>query len=129
MKTHEGTKLEDKTIHPIDLEVGDKLRRARKLAGRSQKDLAKALGITFQQVQKYELGRNRISASKLYETSQWLGLPISYFFEDSQADEHLKGLDPEMIRSAASFDKIECPELRRKIGALISEIAASSQRD
>ena len=50
-------------------------------------------------------------------------LPISYFFEDSQADEHLRGLDLEMIRFAASFDKIECPELKKKIGALVSEIA------
>jgi len=124
----EGAVLEDKNIHPIDLVVGDKLRRARKLAGKTQSDLADVLGISFQQVQKYELGRNRISAGKLYETSQWLGLPISFFFEVDETKPHMSGVAPEVIAFAQSFERVECPELRKKIGALMAEIVSSQDR-
>lgn len=68
--------------HPIDAHVGLRLRQRRILLGLSQERLAAALGLTFQQVQKYERGANRVSASRLYELSRVLEVPIGYFFEE-----------------------------------------------
>ncbi len=66
--------------HPIDVNVGQKLRIRRSLAGVSQDQLGKAVGLTFQQIQKYERGANRISCSRLWEFSQLLDVKISWFF-------------------------------------------------
>ena len=67
--------------NPIDEYVGKRLRQKRDLAGLSQERLAEYVGVTFQQIQKYENGQNRISASRLYEFSQILKVPISFFFD------------------------------------------------
>lgn len=67
--------------HPVDEHVGKKLKTLRMLRRMSQTDVAKRLNISFQQVQKYELGRNRVSASKLYEISQILSVPPAEFFD------------------------------------------------
>jgi transcriptional regulator with XRE-family HTH domain len=67
--------------NPVDLHVGARIRLRRRMQGVSQEKLADALGLTFQQVQKYERGANRVSASKLYEISATLKSPISFFFE------------------------------------------------
>lgn len=71
--------------NPIDVHVGKMVRARRKALSMSQAELAEALGITFQQVQKYERGSNRISASKLYETARTLKVEISTFFEGLDA--------------------------------------------
>lgn len=68
-------------IHPVDKHVGERVRMARKIRGLSQTALGDALGLTFQQIQKYEKGINRVSASRLFEMSEALGVEISYFFE------------------------------------------------
>ncbi|MCB9984020.1 MAG: helix-turn-helix transcriptional regulator [Rhodospirillales bacterium] len=65
----------------IDVHVGQRLRVRRALLGLSQEKLASALGLTFQQIQKYERGTNRISAGRLYDLSKILDVPVSYFFE------------------------------------------------
>jgi transcriptional regulator with XRE-family HTH domain len=67
-------------IHPVDRRVGFRIRAQRRLRGVSQAALAKQLGITFQQVQKYERGANRVSASTLYDIATALSLPVSDFF-------------------------------------------------
>ncbi len=67
---------------PVDVHVGERVRLRRKLLGMTQTDLGDAIGLTFQQVQKYERGVNRISASRLCELSRVLDVPINYFFED-----------------------------------------------
>src|SRR3982751_2918628 len=67
--------------NPVDLHVGSRVRMRRKMLGISQERLAEALGLTFQQVQKYERGANRVSASKLYEIARFLSTPVAYFFE------------------------------------------------
>ncbi len=67
---------------PVDVHVGARLRRRRTLLGMSQTKLGEAVGLTFQQVQKYERGANRISASRLYDLSGMLEVPIEYFFSD-----------------------------------------------
>jgi transcriptional regulator with XRE-family HTH domain len=66
--------------HYVDVYVGIRLRMRRRMLGMSQTDLAKTLGITFQQLQKYERGTNRISASKLYAAARTLSVPVSFFF-------------------------------------------------
>lgn len=68
--------------HPVDVHVGKRLQQRRALLGMSQTALGKGLGITFQQVQKYERGANRLGASKLYEAARVLGVPVSYFFDE-----------------------------------------------
>ncbi len=67
---------------PIDIHVGSRVRLRRNLLGISQTDLGKALGVAFQQVQKYEKGTNRISASRLFNLGRALDVPVSFFFED-----------------------------------------------
>lgn len=78
--------------NPIDIHVGSRVRLRRKLLGVSQEKLADALGLTFQQVQKYERGVNRISASKLYDTAGFLGVEVGYFFEGLAGGEAASGL-------------------------------------
>ncbi len=73
----------DRAPSPVDRHVGARIRMRRKSLGLSQEKLADALGITFQQIQKYERGTNRVSASKLYEVARTLQLPVQWFFEDA----------------------------------------------
>ncbi len=70
------------TPHPIDVHVGGRLRMRRTLLGMSQTTLGEALGLTFQQVQKYERGANRMGSSRLYDLARVLDVPIEYFFDD-----------------------------------------------
>ncbi|MGB0922562.1 MAG: helix-turn-helix domain-containing protein [Alphaproteobacteria bacterium] len=71
-----------KAPNPIDVHVGARMRMRRMLVGMSQEALGTALGLTFQQVQKYEKGMNRMGSSRLYQISTILDVPIQYFFED-----------------------------------------------
>ncbi len=74
--------------HPVDLHVGKRLRQRRRLLGLTQQKLAEAVDIRFQQIQKYESGANRISASRLWSLAQALDVPVSFFFEGIEtADE------------------------------------------
>jgi transcriptional regulator with XRE-family HTH domain len=68
--------------NPIDVHVGKRLRLRRTLLGMSQERLGESLGLTFQQVQKYERGANRIGSSRLFELGQILDVPVSFFFDD-----------------------------------------------
>src|ERR1700741_3313550 len=79
--------FEDRSPNPIDLHVGARVRVRGKLLGMSQEKLADAMGLTFQQVQKYERGANRVSASKLFEIARFLEVAPAYFFEGLSADE------------------------------------------
>ena len=67
--------------HPVDVYVGKRLRLRRNMLGMSQHELGKKIGVTFQQVQKYERGVNRVGASRLFDFSQILSVPVGYFFE------------------------------------------------
>lgn len=89
---------------PVDIHVGQKLREFRTLRGLSQDHLAQALDISFQQVQKYERGANRISASRLHQLSAILGVPVGAFFEDLAAPTEYRnapGVDAEFERMAS----------------------------
>lgn len=116
--------------HPVDLYVGARLRIRRKVLGLSQTQVAEALGITFQQIQKYERGSNRISASKLYDVASLLEAPVSYFFDG--LSETSGGLDdgvaqrvtkfvstPEGLELAALFPRLDDRRLRRRVVDLV----------
>jgi len=95
-------RLPDGTANPVDLHVGAQLKKARLKMGMSQEKLAEEMGITFQQVQKYEKGLNRIGASRLWDLSQVLHKPISYFYEGMKKDTQEKS--PRKINSLAEDD-------------------------
>ena len=71
-------------VGDLDTQIGQRIREARRAQGMSQTMLADALGITFQQVQKYENGGNRVSAARLYDIAQLLGMPIVFFYEGAE---------------------------------------------
>lgn len=82
----------------IDLHVGKRLRRRRRLLGLTQQNLAEQVGIRFQQIQKYECGANRVSAARLFELSEALSVPIQYFYEGlSSFDPLYHTPDPDVI--------------------------------
>ena len=122
-----------KSIHEIDRIVGKKLRLARLAAGVSQTQLAEVLDVTFQQVQKYEKGTNRLSSSKLFACSRYLNVDIGYFFNDideapastmeegeSNSAQELSKPDFQVIRS---LSKIEDRRVQNKLRALIHAVA------
>ena len=82
--------------NPIDVHVGSRVRLRRTLLGMSQEKLGEAIGLTFQQVQKYERGANRIGSSRLFDLSRVLDVPISFFFDDMPEDPEY---DPKPIAS------------------------------
>ncbi len=84
MASDEGPERSDKEGRPspIDVHVGSRIRLRRTLLGMSQEKLGEALGLTFQQVQKYERGVNRVGASRLFDLARVLDVPISFFFDD-----------------------------------------------
>jgi len=82
--------------NPIDIHVGSRVRLRRTLLGLSQEKLGEAVGLTFQQIQKYERGANRIGASRLFELSRILDVPVSFFFDDMP--ESIQGPDRETDR-------------------------------
>jgi transcriptional regulator with XRE-family HTH domain len=77
-----GRQKSDKP-NPVDVQVGSRVRLRRNMLGLSQEKLGEAIGLTFQQVQKYERGANRIGASRLHELSQVLDVPVEFFFDDT----------------------------------------------
>ena len=118
----------DPDAHPVDRHVGLRIRMRRKELGLSQDKLADALGITFQQIQKYERGANRVSASKLWETARAMQVPINCFYEglpeDGEASAAASGahaflLTAEGLELASNFPKLSDPRLRRKIVELL----------
>lgn len=125
---------ETRSPHRVDQHVGALIRVRRRQLGISQTDLAHALGVTFQQVQKYERGANRVSASKLYEIAQKLDTPLAAFFEglEASAEGALPGQD-EVLRFLGqpgsqtlitAFASLR-PQLRTRLVALAEALAAA----
>lgn len=94
--------------NPIDVHVGNRLRLRRTLLGLSQERLGAALGLTFQQIQKYEKGMNRVGASRLWDISKVLGVSISFFFEDM--DEDVASQSPRMINLGEEASVLQLAE-------------------
>lgn len=128
--------------NPIDKHVGSRVRMRRVLLGMSQEKLGEALGLTFQQVQKYEKGANRIGASRLQEISNTLQVPPSYFFEGLPthqnttpgfAEETSTAFVTDFIATAEglqlnkAFARIKDRKVRRRIIDLVAELAEDEQ--
>jgi transcriptional regulator with XRE-family HTH domain len=134
-----------KAPNPIDKHVGSRVRMRRMMLSMSQEKLGDALGLTFQQVQKYEKGTNRIGASRLQQISHILQVPVAFFFEGAPA---LAGQSTDGMREAPSpayvsdflatseglaltkaFMRIKEPKLRRRVVDLVKEIAGANDDD
>jgi transcriptional regulator with XRE-family HTH domain len=127
-------------IHPTDKHVGQRVRTRRLMLGLSQTALGDALGLTFQQVQKYEKGANRIGASRLQHISRILQAPVTFFFEGAphvRGENHAQTDAPspqyvtdylattDGLRLTKAFMQISNAKLRRSIVNLVEQIAAS----
>jgi transcriptional regulator with XRE-family HTH domain len=127
-----------KTPDPVDIYVGDRVRQRRKMLGLSQEELGALIGLTFQQVQKYERGANRISASKLFQIAKALKIRIAYFFDgysdedDAEAGEGTATSEklvlellstPRGVELAGAFPRIRGENLRCRIVDLVSALA------
>ena len=97
----------------IDLHVGKHLRRRRRLLGLTQQALAEQVGIRFQQIQKYECGANRVSASRLFELSEALSVPVQHFYEGLSEFDPISGTPDESKLSADILSKKETMDLVR----------------
>ncbi len=128
------------SANPIDIHVGKRLRLRRTVTGISQEKLADMLGITFQQVQKYEKGVNRIGSSRLFDIAKSLSVPVNFFFdeydsgaagankyalaEDTAAFEHEDNLkNRETMALVKAYYQITDPKVRKKALELIKSLA------
>jgi transcriptional regulator with XRE-family HTH domain len=128
-----------KSPNPIDIHVGGRVRLRRMMLGMSQEKLGEALGITFQQIQKYEKGTNRVGASRLQHIATVLKVPVSFFFEDApgtpdeaagfaENNSHSYVVDflssTEGLSLNKSFVRIKDARVRRRIVDLVQTLAA-----
>ncbi len=129
--------------NPIDVHVGFRVRQRRTLLGLSQTKLAEAIGLTFQQVQKYERGTNRIGSSRMFQIARVLDVPVAYFFEEMRRDVASAGRDHALGRASAEPDvdgrdpmmkretlelvrayyKITNPDVRRRLLGMVKVLA------
>ena len=105
--------------HPVDVHVGKRVRHRRWLVGITQQQLAERVGIKFQQIQKYETGANRISASRLWDIANVLGAPVAYFFEGlGEAELEGAGLPGDLLADKEALELVRSyyaiPEAQRK---------------
>jgi transcriptional regulator with XRE-family HTH domain len=125
--------------HPVDVHVGKRVRHRRWMVGMTQQQLAEKVGIKFQQIQKYETGMNRVSASRLWDISEALSVPVSYFFEGmdradapeaaGEAETHRPGdilSDKEALELIRSYYAIPENQRRRlfELARVLSDTAA-----
>lgn len=136
------------TPRPVDVHVGQRLRQRRTLLGMSQEKLGEAVNLTFQQIQKYERGANRIGASRLFQLGQVLDVSVSYFFEDMPGEvtktrgdyaapsasaelEAVQTADPmarrETLELVRAYYRIEDPKVRKRMFELTKSIANAAE--
>ncbi len=131
--------------HPVDVHVGRRLRLKRTILGLSQEAVGKQIGVTFQQIQKYERGINRMGASRLYDFAKALGVPVSYFFEgfgdysidesgmlaaaepNAPAFEHEPINNRETLEVMRAYYRIKSPAVRKRIVELIKAMSAEEK--
>lgn len=106
----------------IDLHIGRRLRRRRHLLGLTQQTLAESIGIRFQQIQKYECGANRVTASRLYELAGALKVPVNYFYEG------LQNLQQEVNGSENTVDPMRDPLADKNVAALVQSYYRLEER-
>lgn len=112
--------------HPTDIHIGNRLRNARRASGLSQSELASRIGVTFQQVQKYENGANRIAGSRLWEVCKVLRLEPGYFFaglDKGKPDAHDVLLERMDLEAARDFSAIQSRQVKKTLRALMATLA------
>lgn len=134
--------------NPVDVHVGGRVRLRRTLLGMSQEKLGDSVGLTFQQIQKYERGANRVGASRLYELSRILDVPIAFFFDDLSEDlktgegRYRAGMrdrgqqpletDPmarrETLELVRAYYRITDPKVRKRVFELTKAVAAAGSK-
>ncbi len=120
--------------HPVDVHVGKRIRHRRWMVGMTQQQLAEKVGIKFQQIQKYETGMNRVSASRLWDIADAVSVPVAYFFEgltegEEAVDEAVPGdilADKEALELVRSYYAIPENQRRRlfELARVLSDAAA-----
>ena len=137
----DGDERNARRPNPIDIHVGGRVRLRRMILGMSQEKLGESLGLTFQQVQKYEKGVNRIGASRLFDLSHVLGVPVQFFYEEAPSSAAKSTLAMGMAERPAesyvseflgsrdglelnkAFSRIADPKIRRSIVELVRSIS------
>ncbi|MGF1641214.1 MAG: helix-turn-helix domain-containing protein [Rhodospirillales bacterium] len=140
----DADRLPPGTPNPVDIHVGSRVRLRRTLLGLSQEKLGEAVGLTFQQIQKYERGANRIGASRLFEFSRILDVPVSFFFDDMPdrlksheihlgwglADQPPPALEPdpltrrETLELVRAYYRIADPQVRKRLFELAKSLGS-----
>ncbi len=147
-RSSKADRLPPGTPNPVDIHVGSRVRLRRTLLGLSQEKLGEAVGLTFQQIQKYERGANRIGASRLFEFSRILDVPVSFFFDDmaerSQSrndgapalhDQQQQSLDPdpltrrETLELVRAYYRISDPQVRKRLFELTKSLGTSEDAE
>ena len=134
-----------KAPNPIDKHVGSRVRMRRMMMSMSQEKLGDALGLTFQQVQKYEKGTNRIGASRLQQISKVLGVPVGFFFEDAVGGSDGPGsagfaeaggdyvadflATSDGLALTKAFIRVRDPKVRRRLVDLVAALADEADRN
>ncbi len=133
--------------NPVDVHVGSRVRLRRTLLGLSQEKLGEAVGLTFQQIQKYERGANRIGASRLFEFSRILDVPVSFFFDDmsdrlasgdtsavgGMSDQAQQPLEPdpltrrETLELVRAYYRIGDPQIRKRLFELTKSLGSTEE--
>lgn len=128
--------------NPVDIHVGGRIRLRRTLLGMSQEKLGKAIGLTFQQVQKYERGTNRVGSSRLFQLAKVLNVPVSFFFDDMPNEvsggnaalaepgkpfEHNPFTKRETLELVRAYHKIGDRSVRKRVFELVKAIASDSE--
>jgi transcriptional regulator with XRE-family HTH domain len=121
----------------VDTHIGQRLRQRRTMMGLSQESVARAVGITFQQVQKYEKGTNAMNAGRLYEFANFMNVPVAYFFDgleqsvgksgfaesDSENFDHKRVSDRESLEMMKAFKRIPEQVIRKRLSDLVRAVA------
>lgn len=132
--------------NPVDVHVGSRVRLRRTLLGLSQEKLGEAVGLTFQQIQKYERGANRIGASRLFEFSRILDVPVSFFFDDMServggdsqgglSDQGQQPLEPdpltrrETLELVRAYYRIGDPQIRKRLFELAKSLGSNDEAE
>ena len=141
-RSEKSDRLPPGVPNPVDIHVGSRVRLRRTLLGLSQEKLGEAVGLTFQQIQKYERGANRIGASRLFEFSRILDVPVSFFFDDMSermkpvdtagmpglADQPQAPLEPdpltrrETLELVRAYYRISDPQVRKRLFELAKSL-------
>ena len=129
--------------HPVDVHVGSRLKLRRILLQKTQTELAKAVGLTFQQIQKYERGANRMGAGRLYQFSEILDVPVSFFFDDMPGDvetrigeRFMPSAEPDDVMSRDEtlelvrlYYAVENPQARLRLRELVKALAQTAEEE